>query len=538
MSSVKSIWMLSREYRGLAGAGGVKDVTRDLSEALASKGLDVTVVIPRYGFVKPSESGFEVMGPEFDVDMNYAQEERRERVSFWYKMLEGVRVVLVESPRFAEKLGVYTYTADEEAVDPRHKKGTGHIDYFAMNCLHQKAVLTLPFYLDEGPPCLFHCQDGHTSILPAMMRELDGYRHFYRDTGTLVTIHNAGIGYHQEVLDLPFARAITGLPWRVIYSCLLNGSFDPFLAGALYGPINTVSENYARELQETELDAMTGWLGHALKERGIHLEGVTNGINPEVYGPSDPKRLGLPAGFDPLSGDLDGKWICKSEFLNIFTDGPKARDEHHDLLDDIEIFGSLGTEGNVPLLTVVSRLSEQKGIDMLVDALEGPLGQGLSSGFRIAILGSGTPEIEEHLKKLAARPENSRRILVLIGFAPRLANLIFAAGDFFLIPSRYEPCGLTDFIAQLMGNLPIVRSTGGLVKVRDAFNGFAFSAADKQALADCVNRALDTYYNRPDVIRQMQHNAVQNIYDNYTWTQVMKRYLRLYHKACGAIGAR
>ena len=518
MKKLESIWMLTREYKGIAGAGGVKDVSRELSEALAQAGYKLTVLMPRYGLIDPEKLGFSPLGPRFEVDMNYAQEERRETVSFWGKIEAGVHVLLVESERFAEKLGVYTYTEAEEKADPSHRKGTGHYDYFAMNILLQRASMDLAIH-ERQVPDVIHCQDGHTALLPAMFRELDGVRHYFRNTGALITMHNAGIGYHQDVADLPFAKAITGLPWQVIDGNLLNGSFDPFLAGASYACINTVSENYARELQETDLDELTGWLGHALGERGIKLEGITNGINPADFDPSRPERLGLPAGFDPLKGDLHGKRLCKHELINRVRVGE---------VDPCRQFGTLEYRPEMPLLTVVSRLTEQKGINLLAEALEGLMAE--DRDFQVAILGSGSRDIEAHLTSLAEHPVNNGRLAVLLGYSPRLANLFYAAGDFFVIPSKFEPCGLTDFMAQLMANIPIVRATGGLVKVKDGFNGFSFDEFTCQALTWAITRALRIYRMSPNVLRRIQENAVRHILENYTWDKVKDKYLGLYRR--------
>jgi starch synthase len=519
LKGVESIWMVTREYRGIAGAGGVKDVSRELAESLARAGYEVSVIMPRYGFIKPEGSGFKTLGPQFEVDANYAHEERRERVGFWRRKMKGVDIILVEASRFSEKLGVYTYTRAEESLDPTHKKGEGHLDYFAMNILLQKAALCLAIFTGARPD-VFHCQDGHTSVLPAMMREIEGFRHYFKSSGALLTIHNAGLGYHQDVTDLIFAMAMTGLPRRVIYSTLLNGSFNPFLAGATYAPINTVSENYARELQETELDVLTGWLGHALKDRGIFIEGITNGINPDEFSPSHPEVLGLPAAFDPVRGDLAGKTICRKELIIrlLFGEIGKA-----------QIYGSIEYDPSQPLLTVVSRFTEQKGLDILGQALEGLPAE--VKNLQIVILGSGSRDIENHLTSLAGHPAYKERLAVIIGYDPGLANLIYAAGDFFIIPSRYEPCGLTDFMAQLMGNLPIVHATGGLVKVREGFNGFTYKDHTPGALVQAVSRALKIYRNSPDTIKEMQVNAVRNIHENHTWDKVMEKYIRLYRKA-------
>ncbi len=530
-----SVWMLSREYRGLAGAGGVQDVARDLSEALVRSGCSVRVIMPRYGLINPEELGFMKTDAHFDVDMNYTAEERREEVSFWSHTINGVEILLVEAWRFAEKNDIYTYTGDDEAENPDNHRGTGHYDYFAMNVLHQKAVLDLALFTDSRPD-IFHCQDGHTAIVPAMMREIDGFRHFLSSCAALVTIHNAGVGYHQEVADLEFAKADTGLPRRAVYASLLHGAFDPFLAGAAYCPVNTVSENYARELQETELDAMTGWLGHTLLDRGITLKGVTNGINPSEFDPRRSEEVGIPAAFDPSTGDLAGKSLCKGYLLRLLSSETEVETPRfHDVQDqypNITLHGTLDRMGrDQPLVTVVGRFSDQKGLDIFANALEGPLAG--AGDFGVVVLGSGKLELENYFKYLTDFPAYRGRFVFLSGYSASLANQIYAAGDFFVIPSRYEPCGLTDFIAQLMGNLPIVRATGGLVKVKDGFNGFSFIEPDAHALAIALRRAVDLYLSDPAAIRKMQKDAFDNIFRNHTWDVVVKKYIRLYRQAMG-----
>ncbi|RWX42994.1 Starch synthase catalytic domain-containing protein, partial [Candidatus Electrothrix marina] len=296
MEKINKVLMVTREYDGVAGAGGVKDVCRQLSEALVRHaGCDVRVVLPCYGFIDPLALGFErVQLPSreeaakiptvFDVDMNYPDKERRESVSLWMKKEQGVVIYLLDSLRFAEKQAVYTYTPAEEEEKSWQKAGTGHFDFFAMNVLLQKAALDLMILLDLRPDVI-HCHDGHAAILPAMLWEDSGYRQFFCQTGVVVTVHNAGLGYHQDVDDLDFAEAITGLPGSVIRSGLFNKAFNPFVAAAGYAQMNTVSENYARELQETDEDIRTGWLGHEFLKKGVELVGITNGVNPEDFNP-------------------------------------------------------------------------------------------------------------------------------------------------------------------------------------------------------------------------------------------------------------
>ncbi|MGE4559182.1 MAG: glycogen synthase [Desulfobulbus sp.] len=530
---VQSVWIVTREYEGLAGAGGVKDISRQLAEALVGTGrTDVTVIMPRYGFMDAEALGFaiepvgawsgEIYGAVyeggFSVDMNYTNQERREGVALWRSPLNGVTLYLVEAERFAEKQGVYTYTEAEEEQQAWQRRGEGHFDYFAMNILLQKAALDLMILLDVHPD-IIHCQDGHAATLPAMMRENCGYRPYFHGTGAVVTIHNAGVGYHQEVADLPFAQAVTGLPMRVVNSALLAGSFDPFLAVAPYAALNTVSENYARELQETPDDARTGWLGHALLARGIALAGITNGIDPQAYDPSQPERLQLSAGFDVLHGDLGGKFHCKETLLRRLNEGPPWK--------NIEQYGTLSFLPKEPLCTFIGRLTAQKGVDILFESISHLLAS--DGSCRFLVFGSGAAVYEEQFIRLAK--SGSERVCFLKGFDPVLANAVYAAGDLFVIPSRYEPCGLTDYMAQLLGNLPVVHHVGGLVKVIDGETGFAYQEDKASALTQSLVRAMEVFRHEPDKFFHMQQAAVRGIHERHTWKQVMEAYLALYREA-------
>lgn len=526
---INTVWMLTREYDGLAGAGGVKDVARQLAEALARSGRKVSVVLPLYGFMDPQQLGFTPLDLSFEIDLNYATEPRREYVRIFAKHrgAEGKKgslaIYLVDAARYLKKKSVYTYTAEDEALDPFHHQGSGHFDYFAMNVLLQKAAAALMIRLNERPD-IIHCHDGHTAILPAILRETEGFRHYFAKTGCVVTIHNAGIGYHQEVGDLPFAEAITGLPGALITNNLLDEKFDPFLAASPYAAMNTVSENYARELRETDDDVLTGWLGHRLLARGVVLKGVTNGINPADFDPRKPKTLGLTAAFNPASGDLAGKAQCRQSLL-------RAINRHS--LNTVRQTGTLENRPGNPLFTFVGRLSSQKGVDKLLGALETLLP--LDQNFQVLIQGSGSKDIEDALAGLAASPKNLGRICLLRGYDQQLATRIYASGDFFLIPSRYEPCGLTDYIAQLFGNLPIVHHIGGLVKVKDGETGFSYPEHKSAALMGAMQTALHTFRKNPKKIQAMQQAAIKEIHDTYTWDKVLTRYLSLYHEALSQV---
>ena len=523
--------MVTREYDGVAGAGGVKDVCRQLSEALVRHaGCDVRVVLPYYGFIDAAALGFKQvqlscreeavkMTTFFVVDMNFPDKERRESVSLWMKKEQGVVIYLLDALRFADKQAVYTYTLAEEKEKKWQKAGTGHFDFFAMNVLLQKAALDLMILLNLRPD-IIHCHDGHAAILPAMLREHGGYRHFFCKTGAVVTIHNAGLGYHQEVDDLDFAEAITGLPESIIRSGLFNKAFNPFVAAAGYAQINTVSENYARELQETDEDSRTGLLGHKFLKKGVELVGITNGVNPEDFNPAQGKKRGLAADFNPETGELGGKKLCKEEMLRLCRRASKG-------WAAVEQYGSLRGKPESPLFTFIGRLTAQKGVDLLLQAV--PLL--ITTDFQLLVLGSGESTLEQKLQDLAEDDTFRGRICFLKGYDPDLALKIYAAGDFFIIPSLYEPCGLTDYIAQLFGNLPIVHHVGGLVKVLDRKTGFAYQEHSPDALAETMSLALEIYRDNPDQLATMRRTAVEHIRTHHSWQHVMEDYLSLYRKA-------
>ena len=529
--------MLTREYGTLAGAGGVKDVASQLSKSLARwTGRTVKVVLPLYGFMTPGEMGFSRLSDpdfsdnllEYDVTMNYTDRTRKERVSVWHKVSERVHIYLLEAQRFQEKRSVYTYTRQEFQRESWKIPGTGHYDFFAMNILLQKAALDLIMILGERPQ-IIHCHDGHTAVTPAIMRECPGYNHYFRTTASLVTIHNAGIGYHQEVSDLPFVQAITGLPREVVDGSCLDHSFDPFIAASRYSPISTVSENYARELQETDNDYLTGWLGHRLKADGVAIAGVTNGIDPLDFDTKAPEVLGIAAAYDvrDKNDELDGKIACKQELLSMLAQiTPEPDGDRIGYLTDTLYW---------PLYTFIGRLSDQKGIDILTEAISIFLAEEPEA--QILCLGNGGEREEAELARAAVDQNNIGRVCFLRGFNSGLANKVYAAGDFFIIPSRYEPCGLTDYIAQLFGNLPIVHHVGGLVKVIDGETGFGYQDNSPENLSKAMHRAARVYQDKK-MIREMQGAAVETIDRCCTWNRIMKNYVVLYKKALSELSGK
>lgn len=509
MSRPVSVWHVTREYAGFAEAGGVKDVVRGLAEAHVRAGGTPTVVMPLYGFMPrglaagPTVAEFTLFLPDQDKEKALFDEPVRVRAV----NRDGVRLLLLDSPRYSSLRDVYTYTAADEKENRWRKKGTGHWDFQQLNLILQRAALETALALGEVPDVI-HCHDGHTSFLPAILREDTRFAGPLRATSSVVTIHNAGKGYHQEVWDPAFAGLLTGLPADVISKGLLNGTIDPFLLAGKYARLVTVSERYAKELLAEHDEEMSGGLGKALREQGIPLAGITNGIDPAPWDPRSPERAGIPFGFDPSTGDLQGK--------------KKSRQA---LAAQIGIPADTALRG--PLYAFVGRLTGQKGIDVLFHALEALVRKGEERWF--IVLGTGEKEKEAILAWLAAESSSKGRLVFLPRYDTALASLIYAASDFFLIPSTYEPCGLTDFIAQLMGSIPVVHHVGGLVKVRDMETGFSYREQSHEALVAVVERTTMLFAEQPALLETIRRNAFAEVFSLHTWDRVLAdSYIPLY----------
>jgi starch synthase len=522
--SIKDVWMVSRELDGVAGVGGVKDVTRQLLSAIARQDIKATLVMPLYSGIDRERHGLANTDIEFALPMDYEFEEREVRVRIHQAEVVGATVYFVDSACYAQKLGIYTYTPAEAARAGDSKlAGSGYYDFFEMNVTLQKGVLELIQHIGARPDVI-HCQDAHTALIPAMMRTVPRYREFFAHIGTGITIHNAGPGYNQEVFDLGFAQAITELPPDVITDNLHNEGVYPFVVGGSYaGFINAVSENYAREIMEVPAeDQRTGGMGTAFRQRGIRLTGVTNGIDPSEYDPTHPAKMGIAAAYDPAAGDLAGKAECRRALIAEINKRQNP---------GVEIYGNLEDVPGRPLVTMIARLTPQKGVDRFVSAVQHVL-EHAEIDTLFLVLGTGDLRYEEELKGLAEEPRFRGRVALALGYSPSLANRIYAAGDFFVNPAEFEPCGLTDYMAQLMGNVPVVHFVGGLVKVQDGVTGYGYEPHTAQALADTLMRAITTFRQQPKRHVGIIQKAIQTIHDRYTWDKVLERgYLPLYEQA-------
>jgi starch synthase len=518
MGLTAGIWQLTREYTSIAEAGGVKDVVAGLAKSIAAAGIPSTVVLPRYGFVDLAALKARKLPVSFDIPLprkNGSSPPAPEPVEVYACERDGVRILLLDSPRTRSKRGVYTYRLEDEQEDPYKLRGSGHWDSHHLNMIVQRGALALARLLGERPAVL-HCHDGHCGLVPVLIAEDPGETSHFSATRALLTIHNAGQGYHQEIYGLEFAGQLTGLPETVLRRGLAGEAVDPLLLGGLYAPVNTVSEGYAHEIMSGDLDELTGGLGRWYRENGVTLHGITNGIDPLPFDPRCPRRTGLKHAFDPLRDDLAGKRRIRDELVALLSAGPVPGLSRH---------GAVSGEG--PLYTFIGRLTRQKGVDLLIAALS--LLFSRRADFRVVILGEGESGIEESLISLCREVPARGKLAVLLGYSGEIAKMIYAAGDFFLIPSLYEPCGLTDFFAQMMGNLPLVHRVGGLAKVEHGVNGYSYPEHTLDSLSNAILESLADYRDNPALLARMRRQAVEGIYARYTWDKVLRRhYLPLY----------
>ncbi|MGC8879444.1 MAG: glycosyltransferase, partial [Anaerolineae bacterium] len=274
-------------------------------------------------------------------------------------------------------------------------------------------------------------------------------------------------------------------------------------------------------------DEQTVGIGAAFRARGIQLLGVTNGIDPSEYDPTRPQEMGLAAGYNPMAGDMVGKSICRRALVAEINSGQS---------DSLQINGYLEDAPGRPLVTMVSRLTAQKGVDRFIEAvrllLEGSPDQPPDPEILFLVLGAGDPAYQEALIQLANAPRFRGRIAVIIGHGPAVARRVYAAGDFFVNPAAFEPCGLTDYMAQLMGTVPVVHLVGGLVKVQDGITGYGYYPHTAEALAATLRRAITVMREQPEQHLRIIQQAIRTIYERYTWDKVLEHgYMPLYMDA-------
>jgi len=473
------IIFVSAEVAPYAKVGGLADVAGSLPKALRALGHDVRVIMPRYGRVDPARFELQPAVDAFPVPLP----DRHEPASLRQTTLDGsVPVYLVESERYFARESIYGYPDDGER--------------FLFFC---RAVLEAPKQLDWRPD-IVHCNDWHTAIIPNLLHTTYEDDPFYAETATVFTIHNLA---YQGVFDQKLL-AMTGLGGGFLRPQIGERSdqIDLMSQGILYADVvNTVSPTYAQEILTPEY---AEGLESVLRYRKARLFGILNGLDTERFDPATDQHLTARYDVANLDRKVENKLALQRE-------------------------GSLAEDPSIPMVGVVSRLADQKGFDLLEPIIEPLLSE---AGVQLALLGTGDQHYQDLMRRVGERYPGQAAIALTFDVA--LAQRIYGGADIFLMPSRYEPCGLGQMIAMRYGTVPVVRRTGGLADTIIDYqpstgegNGFVFEKYTSYACFVALLRAVETF-RRPEEWRMLQRRGMEA---DLSWAASAQRYVELYRKA-------
>jgi starch synthase len=490
------ILVVASEVAPFAKTGGLADVAGALPRALASLGHDVRIMMPKYRGVEAHATDSRIVVPRLHVPLG---DRIAEGALVEAHGASGVPVYLLEHDHYYDRDSLYG-TADGDYWDNCER-----FVYFCRGTLEALAALQAARPGVGWTPQIIHANDWQTGLLPVYLRTLYRDHPLLGGLATLFTIHNLayqGVFWHY---DMP----MTGLGWDLFTPAGMEfyGKLN-FLKGALVFSdlLTTVSRTYAREIRTS---AFGNGLEGVLEERSQDLHGVVNGIDYEVWNPQKDPAIAHPFSAE----DPEPKAICREMLRR-----------------------ELGlADGPGPIAGVVTRLAEQKGMDLVLAALPGLL----ETGCQLVVLGSGDAPLEDGFRAAAAaHPE---QIAVRIGYDDEMSRRIYAGSDLFLMPSRYEPCGLGQLIALRYGGAPVVRRTGGLADTVVEFDparrtgtGFVFDDFSAEGLLATVRRAA-SIHRQPAVWKALVKNAMTQ---DFSWDASAREYVTLYRKALKARSGR
>lgn len=499
MAAVPSALIVASEMVGFAKTGGLADVAGSLPRALAARGLNVAAIMPLYRAVRlgpvpirPTET---ILGVPLGKTLLPCR--------VWRAQLPGsnVPVFLIENSDFFERDDNGKGTSLYTRTTPDGRK-TDYPDNCARFTFFCRAVMEAIPHLGF-PPDVIHANDWQTGLLPVLLRELYRHRPDYRRIRTLFTIHN--IAYQGSFPHDLFY--LTGLDFRLFNPHQLEfyGQFNMLKGGIVFSDwVNTVSPTYANEIRTP---AFGGGMEGVLNERRDRLNGIMNGVDYSSWSPDTDPHIARQYTVDTV---WEGKEVCKA---------------------DLQRHYGLPQEPRVPLLGLVARLVEQKGIDLVVKAADDIL----KLPVQLVVLGEG--DIGYHAKLFALRERYPDRVGLHIGYNEALAHKVEAGSDLFLMPSQFEPSGLNQLYSLRYGTPPIVRTTGGLAdSVIDATEeslatgeptGFRFQAYTPQALFGTVRWATHLYHERPVTFRRIVRNGM---HADWSWDRSAEGYERIYRR--------
>jgi len=477
------ILFAASEVVPFAKSGGLADVAGALPKALRALGHDVVVVMPRYYIIDKEKYGLKLLEGSLGVPMGIMGEA-------WAGVYEGllpnsdVPIYFIDYERFFGRKGLY----DED--------GRGFEDNAERFIFFSKAVMQLAKKLHFKPDVI-HANDWHTAPIPVLLNTTYAQDENFANTGTLLSIHNLehqGKFYKgtMDVLDVGWEHFNAHELEEYQAVNLLKGGIVHADA------INAVSKKYAQEIRTSEF----GWgLNNLINEKAYKLYGILNGVDYDEWSPAVDSLIAQNFDVDAM----EGKEVCKAQLQKDFC---------------------LPLRADVPLIGLVGRLAEQKGIKLLASAIW----ELMDLDIQIVLLGAGEKWAESFFSEIAAKFPH--KFACYIGYRNDLAHQIEAASDMFLMPSLFEPCGLNQIYSLRYGTIPIVRATGGLDDTIENYDnihksgtGFKFYDATPEALSGTLKWAIDVYMYDYEGFKQLQKNAMQKRFD---WIEAAKGYEELY----------
>ena len=478
-SKKMQIVFASAECAPFVKTGGLGDVAGSLPAALVRAGAEVIVMVPKYATIKDEYKAQMEHFADFYVSLGW----RNEYCGLEKLEHDGVTYMFIDNEHYFARDYPYGFFDDGERF-----------------AFFSKAITESLQHLPAGFECdILHCNDWQTALAPVFLREFYQGLPLYDRVKTVFSIHNVAFQgqFSDTVMEdiLGVAHIPAAASQLRCDACSVN-----YMLGALRyaDAITTVSPTYANEIQTPEFGE---GLDGVLRERSYALQGILNGIDVAGFDPATDKRIAA----NYTVEDRSGKAICKAKLQEEL--GLEVRDDR-------------------PLMVMVTRLTRQKGMDLVMYALD----RILAGGVQVAVLGTGDRDYEDGLRYFQDKYPGT--MAARIEFDPALSQRMYAAADMFLMPSKFEPCGLSQIIAMRYGTLPIVRETGGLKDTVVPYNeftgegtGFSFSNFNGDEMGDAVFRAARLFWDNRDAWNQLVTQAMSQ---DFSWTRSADKYLDLY----------
>ncbi|MBS6154815.1 MAG: glycogen synthase GlgA [Collinsella sp.] len=478
-SKKMQIVFASAECAPFVKTGGLGDVAGSLPAALVRAGAEVIVMVPKYATIKDEHKAQMEHFSDFYVSLGW----RNEYCGLEKLEHDGVTYMFIDNERYFARDYPYGFFDDGERF-----------------AFFSKAITESLQHLPEGFECdILHCNDWQTALAPVFLREFYQGLPLYDRVKTVFSIHNVAFQgqFSDTVMEdiLGVAHIPAAASQLRCDACSIN-----YMLGALHyaDAITTVSPTYANEIQTPEFGE---GLDGVLRERSYALQGILNGIDVAGFDPATDKRIAA----NYTVEDRSGKAVCKAKLQEEL--GLEVRDDR-------------------PLMVMVTRLTRQKGLDLVMYALD----RILAGGVQVAVLGTGDRDYEDGLRYFQDKYPGT--MAARIEFDPALSQRMYAAADMFLMPSKFEPCGLSQIIAMRYGTLPIVRETGGLKDTVQPYNeftgegtGFSFSNFNGDEMGDAVFRAARLFWDNREAWNQLVTQAMSQ---DFSWTRSADKYLDLY----------